>query len=107
MCTSTCLARPALSWTPVGHELKNQRYHGKHQQYVDEPAERKAAHNAKEPQDEQDDKQRPQHRLTPEIFSFCVCLLVDKVPASRDKLLTFVSSRGNRKQPLIARVKYG
>ena len=37
---------------------------------MDEPAEGKATHDSKEPQDEQDDKQRPQHRLTPEIFCF-------------------------------------
>lgn len=35
---------------------------------MDEPAEGKATHDSKEPQDEQDHKQRPQHRLTPEIF---------------------------------------
>lgn len=34
---------------------------------MDKPAKREATHNSQEPQDEQDDKQRPQHRLTPEI----------------------------------------
>jgi hypothetical protein len=53
----------------TAQQLKDQRNNCEHQQNVYKPAQRMAANQTQQPQHQEDDKQRPQHRAIPERLS--------------------------------------